>query len=72
MVVAKGISVEAVIVVATVNFTEPSNWWRDIKDSSLWLYGIFHILTAFFEIAVIVTLVFPSISNVFFYLEWMS
>ncbi|KAJ1390182.1 hypothetical protein SESBI_37642 [Sesbania bispinosa] len=42
MVVAKGVSMEAVIVVATVDLTVPSNWWQDINDSSLcWLYGIF-------------------------------
>ncbi|KAJ1430524.1 hypothetical protein SESBI_07663 [Sesbania bispinosa] len=34
--VARGVPAEAVMAVAALNFTESSNWWRDINDSPFW------------------------------------
>ncbi|KAJ1399964.1 hypothetical protein SESBI_29942 [Sesbania bispinosa] len=55
--VARGVPAEAVMAVAALNFTESSNWWRDINDSPFWQDRIFHILAILYGIVAAVALV---------------
>lgn len=57
--VARGVPAEAaVMAVAALNLTEPSNWWQDINDSPLWQDRIFHVLAALYGIVAAIALVY--------------
>ncbi|CAK8578258.1 unnamed protein product [Lathyrus sativus] len=56
--VARGTPKEAVMaVVASLDFTETSNWWRDINDSPLWQDRTFHLLAVLYGIVAAIALV---------------
>ncbi|KAL5054778.1 hypothetical protein RYX36_035460 [Vicia faba] len=56
--VARGVPEEAVMaVVASLDFTETSNWWRDINDSPLWQDRTFHLLAVLYGIVAAIALV---------------
>ncbi|KAI5385482.1 tobamovirus multiplication protein 3 [Lathyrus oleraceus] len=56
--VARGVPGEAVMaVVASLDFTETSNWWRDINDSPLWQDRTFHLLAVLYGIVAAIALV---------------
>ena len=56
--VARAVPGEAVMaVVAALDFTETSNWWRDINDSPLWQDRTFHLLAVLYGIVAAVALV---------------
>ncbi|XP_058731219.1 tobamovirus multiplication protein 3 [Vicia villosa] len=56
--VARGVPGETVMaVVAALDFTETSNWWRDINDSPLWQDRTFHLLAVLYGIVAAVALV---------------
>jgi hypothetical protein len=44
-------------VVAALDFTETSNWWRDINASPLWQDRTFHLLAVLYGIVAAIALV---------------
>lgn len=56
--VARGVPADAVMAVVTaLDFTETSNWWRDINNSPLWQDRIFHLLAILYGIVAAIALV---------------